>query len=344
MKTGVKFLIYAFLFLPQATEAFWPFTPNEPQTPQEKITVLENEQALNPEDPETNYNLGVALYKNKQFDKAKINFERAIQNSQVKKYGELEQRCHFNAGNSGYQQTLKMLPKKWEDKETKVPEETLKTAIDTLKQSIDQFTKFSKLNPHPHAEKNKKKAEELLKKLEEKQKEQKQEDKKDEDKKDDKQKKSDKQDDQKDKESKDKEKVGQDQNEGDKDQRDGGGQQGGNRSPEPSDKRDDQSPEHQSNKDKEHGNTDKHDQPPHASPPQPSQDEHTQTPKEKQENKKESRSAAAQQQKQDENVHNKSMQALLDSLDTDANKAHKDLLLRKAIENEQPLEEGQKPW
>ena len=110
MRNMLKFLLYTTLLLPTTTNAFWPFTPHHDPTPAEKIASLEEAQANYPDDVEINYNLGVALYKNKQFEKALANFDRVLKNPQTKKYTGLLRRCLFNAGNGGYQHTIKILP------------------------------------------------------------------------------------------------------------------------------------------------------------------------------------------------------------------------------------------
>lgn len=337
-------IIYIITCVTPTLSAFWPFSEPHTQTESETIDALLTQQANTPDDPEISYNLGVAQYKNKQFDQAQTNFERTIAAKSTPAFPELMQRSLFNAGNCGIKHTLKTLPNNWDKEDTDVPNEVLQQAIATLKKSIQHFEKFLETQESEQAEKNKTKAEDLLKKLEKKRKEQKDQkgDAKKNDSKDDND--HDKSENDKKEESQDKQEVGDNQSKRNKDQHDSSGQQSGNNSSQSSSNGKDNNSDHENNENKENRNPDKHDQPSHASPPQPSPSEHTQGSSEKQENEKDSGYGATQGQKSDDDVHDKSMQALLESLDNDASQTHKELLRRKTEQENHRVEAGQKPW
>jgi len=142
--------------------------------PRDTVADLQNQQVNNPNDPQINYNLGVALYKTNDYSGAKENFKRALD------FGKdtlvLRERCYFNLGNTNYQQTMQLLGYDWESK--KIEPQVLGEATKTISEAIENYKNVLVLNKEDDkAQKNKNVAEELLKKLKKKQAEQQNKDK-----------------------------------------------------------------------------------------------------------------------------------------------------------------------
>ena len=152
----------------------------------EAVQILEKEQVETPHEPILNYNLGTAYYKLNNFYKAKSNLKRSIDNCSIisdkKLQSNIKEKAYFNWGNSLYKSGLKLLGKDWEKE--KVDNKTLDLAITEIKSSIEKYRNVLVLNKdNKWAISNKKNAEDLLKKLEEK-KQQNQKDQKNNDNKD----------------------------------------------------------------------------------------------------------------------------------------------------------------
>ena len=134
---------------------------------QKTKSILEKEQVQNPNNPYVNYNLGTVFYKLKEYNNAKENFQRATQNFSINNKQFLEQ-TNFNLGNCFYKNTLVTLGENWEKEEIK--EEVLVHAINEIKSSIEKYKNSLNFNDKNNKTKtNLKTAEELLKKLEQKQ-------------------------------------------------------------------------------------------------------------------------------------------------------------------------------
>lgn len=132
-------------------------------------SILEKEQVEKPNDPLINYNLGTVYYKQKDYPMAKLNFQRAATHA-FSSNKSLLKKSYFNLGNSFYQNTLSMLPDDWEKDDTNLPDEIRKQAIEEVKQSIEKYKQILSVDKkNKRSETNKKRAEELLAKLEKKQ-------------------------------------------------------------------------------------------------------------------------------------------------------------------------------
>ncbi len=184
MRMVMLFLVASYMPLSAFSFKDLFFKDYSKKAPQDSVTDLQNQQVNRPNDPQINYNLGVALYKTNDFSGAKENFKRALD------FGKdtlaLRERCYFNLGNTDYQQTMQLLGYDWEAK--KIEPQVLDEAIKTITESIENYKNVLVLNKEDEkAQKNKSVAEELLKKLKKKQAEQQNKDKnKDKDNKDDK--------------------------------------------------------------------------------------------------------------------------------------------------------------
>lgn len=191
-----RLIFFCFIFscLVYTTNYGFSFFNNyEKNSTQENIQKLQDEQVNSPTDPWVNYNLGVALYKNRQYDSAKSCFERVGKNTQdplLTKMGV------FNLANSFYSNTLEMLPPDWEQQKDFPDDKILDQALNEVSQAITHYAKIINDNKKDiRAVKNNDKAEELRKKLEKKKKQNKQDKKDKQDKQDkDKQSQQDKQD------------------------------------------------------------------------------------------------------------------------------------------------------
>jgi len=177
MRNRYLFVLVSFGFFLLHTEkvqAFWWF-PSKPKTLQEQIQEFQKEQIQNPNDPITNYNLGVALYKTGKYSDAINNFDRAATNSTDKI---LKKQSYFNLANTLYKNVLNTLPENWEDKNKKTEDSVINNAINDIKRAISSYDHVLSIEPENiRAKTNKQKATELLKKLEEKQEKQKKEEK-----------------------------------------------------------------------------------------------------------------------------------------------------------------------
>ncbi len=141
------------------------------------IQILEKEQVEKPNDPIINYNLGTAYYKLNNFEQAKQNLHRCVSNC-TEEQSKIKEKAYFNWGNALFKSGLKLLGNNWEKEQ--VSNETLDKAITEIKSSIEKYGNVLVLNKdNEWASSNKKKAEELLRKLEEKKQQNKQEQNKD---------------------------------------------------------------------------------------------------------------------------------------------------------------------
>jgi Ca-activated chloride channel homolog len=165
-------LIFIFLVFPkvQAETFLEKITPDflkdyNKKAPHDLIRDFEGKQIDNPDDPQLNYNLGVALYKEGNFEQAKANFKRVLDVSKDSVY--LRQRTYFNLGNSSFRNANQELGQDWENRE--IDEKTLNNAIIEVKSAIENYKNVLVFDKgHERAKKNLKIAEDFLKKLEEK--------------------------------------------------------------------------------------------------------------------------------------------------------------------------------
>jgi len=201
MITYIKIIFYIFIIFNTQTCVAWSLFNNyEKNKPQENIELLHKQQVDRPYDPEVNYNLGVALYNNKNFQDAQANFARALEHAGDHEI--LKKQAIFNLGNSCYKTALSMLPKNWQKKDSTIGPETLDKAFAQVQEAVKQYKSLLDINPEDiPAQTNEKKAQEIIKKIQKKKHEQEQ--KKQDDKKDDK-KQEDKQNDKKDDKKQDK--------------------------------------------------------------------------------------------------------------------------------------------
>lgn len=282
----------------------WSLFGSKAPTPEEKIQQLQQQQVDHPDDPVVNYNLGVALYRAHKFDQATANFERTLAHT---KNLQLETQTLFNMANASLKHALATLPPTWEQEETIEPQ-LLDNAISLVTAAIENYQKFLNHQPeHTAGSTNKKYAEEIKKKLEEKKKQQQQQNK--QDKQNDKQEKSqdNKQNQQKDKQ--------QDQAQQDQDK-----QQKKDQGEQEHDQQKEQRSEQNNQKQQQHEQQKQEQQ--QAKP------EHTQT---------------AQAQQSQESSEERRMRALLENLQSDETERQKALVRQNAM-NQQPPQQGQKPW
>lgn len=128
------------------------------------IESLQKQQADDPSDPYTNYNLGVALYKGGKFAEAEVNFERA---SATAVSQDLKKRCFFNAGNSLYRGVVAALPENWES--CALEQAKLDAVRAKTEQAIKKYDDVLALDKkHEGSTVNKKEAQKLLEKLKKK--------------------------------------------------------------------------------------------------------------------------------------------------------------------------------
>lgn len=171
-----KRLLYVLLlaFSSQCSAGFFDFFTHKEEIPEEKMASLRKQQIDYPEDPVINYNLGVALYKQQLFDQAKVAFQRTVQHTDGKRDGVLKLQALFNGANSGYQNSLRILPVGWQTKED-IADDLLSAAINHVTDAIGCYKKALDKNPLLYkAQTNLRKAEELKKQLEAKLKQQQQ--------------------------------------------------------------------------------------------------------------------------------------------------------------------------
>jgi len=305
---------------------------------------LQDEQVNDPNNPQTNYNLGVSLYKQKQFEQAITNFDRSIKNCSdkdivLKKYG------YFNLGNSFYKNALSKLPENWENSE--VEDKVLDAAVNLIKNAIDNYKSCLKLEKNSQSEHNKNKSEELLKKLENKKKKQQQsKDKKQDDNKNSQQKKdNDQENDNKQNQNKDQQNKDGDKS---KDQSDKSKSDDGSTKPNNSQDQKNQ----QGNSKKESNNSkDNGQDKPKKDQQQNNSEQHDKSSEDKKTN--ESTNAANgnanKEEKQGATNHKEDMEsqalgAMLENLQSGESKLHKNLIARKINANKPPLRNNQRPW
>lgn len=325
------------------------FSPSTPPTPEETIAALKEQQADAPNDPIINYNLGVACFRNNQIGEAKTNFARSLEYAGDN--NELRTRCLFNCGSSCHQLTLAMLPPTWEQKDQKIEQETLEKAITEIKQAIEHYEKFKKIDPlNKRADKKLESAKELLKKLEEKWQQQQKNDPKDNKK--DQKKQQDKQQNKGDNKQQDsssdkkQEKDGQQKTE--KDQR---------KSDRPDDTQDPRSKPEQGQGDnkeqkkdaKDSQQPDNHEKSPDPKKPDQPENKGTQQDQEKQQSEQPGQEqpqapGGAAQDKQEESQEMRTIRGMLDNLQDDESKTQKALMAEKMKKIAPQQQSSQKPW
>jgi hypothetical protein len=303
-------------------------------SPQERISRLQEDQVQDPNNPEVNYNLGVALYKEKRIGDAKPNFARALEH--VSKNIDLKKRCLFNLGTICFKQTQAMLPPNWEKEDAQIDQQLLAQAIAEIKQSIDYYKTLLEIEPeNEKAKKGLNLAQWLLKKLEKKQQEQQQnnqqQDNKNQQSQPNEQSSSGDQKQDQD-QSMGKSQVKQDQKEGDQNKRERQGEKSPEHLNNGAQERENNKLGQDQNKDKEQEkiNKDTHNSPQDKNP-QPSTTEGTQGGKETQEN-------------QPESMEMRGLRAMLEDLQADETKTQKNVLLRKIAEQQPEQRDNQKPW
>jgi len=344
------------------------FLSQQPQTPEEIVADLQQQQIDRPDDPELNYNLGVALYQGRKFDEAKTSFKRALEHNE--KHKVLTSRIQFNLANTCYQKGVSQLPSQWQSQETIDPA-VIDATITELKEALEHYQYFIDHEvENQKAQTNKKHTETIIKQLEKKKKQQQnqQQDKKNKDQQNkDKKDPQDKQDQQQ-KDQQQKQDQQQDQN------KDQSNQEKQNQKQQDSSKKDQegQRPDQGQQREEQSGRDQSADKPDHQ-PDQGKQDKldgkqdkqkdqndmnHTQ-PQEQQpatqapgseskQDEKEKQANAAQMQQtgqqQPEDNEMRRMRAMLENLQADQAQTQKKLFLQKTSQQNQPFREGQKPW
>lgn len=330
-----------FICFSQCHAGFFDFFKNKEETPEDKIAVLRKQQIDYPEDPLINYNLGVALYKQKLFDQAKIAFQRTVEHADDKRDGVLKMQALFNGANSGYQNSLRLLPIGWQTKDD-IEDAILNAAIVHVTDAIDYYKKALDINPLLYqAQGNKRNAEELKKQLEEKRKKQQQNPNKQ-------QQKQDKNDQQKNGDSSQKQAGGNDsKNDGsqEKDAEKNRSDQAKN----PEDQGKNNPDSDKKNKDAEqqgskHDDQSKNDQ----RGDKPSEQERKQAEQEKQASEEQAQGQEVQGQEEQQGDDGKKesamVKALLDSLGDDEKQSQKRFLNRQMRKDKPLAHPGQKPW
>src|ERR1700689_3112045 len=74
-----NFLCFIIIFNIYSCFGWSLFTNYDKNKPQENIELLHKQQVNSPNDPEVNYNLGVAFYQSNKFQDAQANFARAFE-------------------------------------------------------------------------------------------------------------------------------------------------------------------------------------------------------------------------------------------------------------------------
>jgi hypothetical protein len=347
--TPMKKILYICALLPLPLGAF-NFFSSTPQTPEEKIAYYQRQQIDYPNDPDINYNLGVATYLAGKFDDAKASFNRTLEHCAKNKI--LKKQALFNLGNACLKQSLNNLPGNWEQEEN-IDSSLLDTAINGVKEAIDTYQKFIDVEPeHMKGSTNKRYAEEILKKLEEKKKQQQQQhDKNDQSQQNQQQQQDNQQKNNQQQSSQQQNQQQQGQSQGNQqeknDQKDD--QQGQNESgsKQPAEQSGNQRPQGGNDKfDTKEGEKKDQDNMPHdqsheqKQPQQQPQSQGTQESQEKQ--AIEQAGAIASEQK--ETAEMRRMRALLENLQSDESQQQKQLLMRKAKQQEQAPSYGQKSW
>ncbi|MBY0352807.1 hypothetical protein K2W90_00405 [Candidatus Babeliales bacterium] len=362
-----KYALLCIIFLTPNLMVGGLFTDYAKQTPEETIAALEKKQIDAPHDPYVNYNLGVAQYKAGNYAQAKQNFGRVFSNKKIDE--DFRVRAGFNAGNSGYRGALESLGSGWEQRE--LDDKLLEHAIAQTKAAIRSYDDVIKLDDeHEPAKHNKKLAEELLKKLEEKKKQQEQDK---QDKKDDKEDKKDDKKDQQDKQDKDKNNKNDQQDKQDKqDKKDQKKDEQGKQDKDKSDQQDNKDKQDQGDQDegdkdksdqqgyrdedkKDQQDADKSDEQKEQEQKEREQQEKEQQEKEAQANadqqkEQEAQQAAAQaaqageEDKEDEGMQKRGVRALLENLDEDESKKQKGFIVQQVKGGKASERQGQKPW
>lgn len=166
MKNYVLFLFLVHLMYADSLAAWswWPAKKKKEETVQDRIEYLQRKQVDAPHDPFINYNLGVAYYKDSQFDSAYKCFDRALVATVD---DELKRRSLFNAGNSAYQGAVVTLGSDWQNK--KLEQAVAGQALALLQSSIKKYDDLLSLQAdHQAAITNKKEAVKLLQELQKK--------------------------------------------------------------------------------------------------------------------------------------------------------------------------------
>jgi len=314
-------LILALTYSAQIQAFSW-FSKSTP-TPQEKIQELQQKQAENPNDPQNNYNLGVALYKTENYDQACTNFSRASQNCPDKNL-ELKKRIYFNLANGCYKNCLAKLPSDWQKQD--IDQNLLMSAVQEVKKAIENYKNTIAIQTQTQAKHNLEKSEKLLKDLEAKltQKKQDKQDKKEQ------QNKDQKQDQSKQQQEKSKSQDGRSQPNNSKDKKDKDGK--GDKKPDGAQNKgdNDQQKNQQQNKPE-------HEQKP-SNNDQQNQSSGDENGKPKGKEKQEQMIPAK------ESGEKKMMGALLDYMQGNEAKMQKNLMARKIKAAQKPLQNNQKPW
>ena len=166
MKNYVLFLFLVHLMYADSLAAWswWPAKKKKEETVQDRIEYLQRKQVDAPHDPFINYNLGVAYYKDGQFDSAYKCFDRALVATVD---DELKRRSLFNAGNSAYQGAVVTLGSDWQNK--KLEQAVAGQALALLQSSIKKYDDLLSIQAdHQAAITNKKEAVKLLQELQKK--------------------------------------------------------------------------------------------------------------------------------------------------------------------------------
>ena len=353
--TGMDFMIFKkslilfiLLFLPLRLSAFSFLADYKAQKAyQEKDykktkTILETEQVDDPDNPILSFNIGTANYKLADYKQAQLNFEHAAKNSKENKLKEVS---YFNWANSFYKNCLKELGPNWEKE--KIDDKKLEFAINEVQQAIEKYKNALVLNPENEMAKfNKKKAEELLEKLQQKkqqQDQQKQDQKEDKDKQE---QKDQQQQDQQQKQNQDQSSQNKDEGKQDKQE-----QQKGEDHPE------------QSEKEKQDGQDDqlKQEQEKQEQQKEGDHDKSSSDKKEKQEQQQSEQNLEQEQQKNQEmqeqmgqgveekeekqaDIKEKGMQVILDKLQNEESNLQKKIIMQKSKGDTKQLNKNQKPW
>ena len=163
----MKIILFLILISTQAFcgtyNAFKDYSKGKYKEAEEKLKM---EQVDSPFNTMISYNLGVVQYREGKFNEAKESFLMAEKSTDKSTYTDWsDKRSTFNLGNSLYKNTLSILGPGWEKK--KLEDKVLESAISEVKQSIEKYKKLPSWEER--ATVNLKYAEELLKKLTEKQ-------------------------------------------------------------------------------------------------------------------------------------------------------------------------------
>jgi hypothetical protein len=329
--------------------------------------ILEKEQIDNPNDAHLNYNLGTVYYKLNQLEKAKFSFDRAVNNCSSKK-NQLKEISLFNLGNSLYKNCLQILPPDWEKND--LEQQLLDAAIKEVQGAVERYKNVLTLNKDNNKAKvNLKKAEELLKKLQDKKQKQQQQNEhqdKQKDQQQDKQKQDQQQQQNKDQQSQqDKQQSQQDKSQKNQDQQ-GQGKQDQKESAEKDDKNQkDQQQNKEGEKNSQQGEDKRNDRTNDKLKDQETRNKEEgisqESTHEKDSQKKEQQTAQPEengteegqdkqegatfaQNGQEENQKEKGLRGILDALQSDESKMQKAFIMQKSKGQDKRLDSKQKPW